>query len=381
MKLASIVGARPQFIKLAPLARSLELHRKVGGEPIDHVIIHTGQHYDRAMSEIFFEELEIPRATLNLGVGSGSHGNQTGQMLDKIEQALLELSPDMVLIFGDTNSTLAGALAAAKLQIAMAHVEAGLRSFNRRMPEEINRVLADHVSDLLLAPTPTALENLAREGLSERTVFTGDIMYDAVLYNLELAARKSRILERLALEPRSYAVATVHRAENTDDEQRLGNLLQVFNDIAANSFHLVLPLHPRTAKLVRSRFPGWSPHPRLRTIEPVGHLDMLWLLTHARMTLTDSGGLQKEAFFMGCPCITLREETEWVETIQAGCNVLSGIETGKIRAAMSTYETLFPSGKADSSAAVAASFGDGHAADMIKNALLSSWRQRASQLN
>jgi UDP-GlcNAc3NAcA epimerase len=384
MKLVSIVGARPQFVKIAPLARSFERHHKQGGQPIDHIIVHTGQHYDRDMSEIFFEELQIPDAALNLGVGSGRHGSQTGQMLDKIEQVLLALCPDMVVIYGDTNSTLAGALAAAKLHIPIAHVEAGLRSFNRRMPEEINRVVADHVADLLLAPTPGSLENLAREGLSERTVFTGDIMYDAVLYNLELAARKSKILERLALEPRSYAVATIHRAENTDDDQRLGNLLQVFNDIAANSFHLVLPLHPRTAKLVRSRFPEWSPHPCLRTTEPIGHLDMLWLVAHARMTLTDSGGLQKEAFFLGCPCITLREETEWVETIRAGGNVLSGIETGKIRAAMSTYETLFPSGKADFSAAVAASFGDGHAADMIKNALLSSWRQnhkRASRLN
>lgn len=370
MKLVSIVGARPQFIKIAPLLYSFERHNHLNGEPIEHIIIHTGQHYDVGMSDIFFEELGIPHAAFNLGVGSGCHGSQTGQMLDKIEQVLLETRPDMAVVYGDTNSTVAGALAAAKLHISVAHVEAGLRSFNRRMPEEINRIVADHVSDLLLAPTPTAMENLGKEGLSEKAMWTGDIMHDAVLFTRELAEWKSNILQRLALVPDSYGVVTVHRAENTDNEQRLGSLLAAFNDIAASALQLVFPIHPRTAKLLLAKFPGWSAHPRLHLIEPVGYLDMLCLVAQARMTLTDSGGLQKEAFFLGCPCITLREETEWVETIHGGGNILAGVEPARIRAAVSTWKSRFTAGKTDFSAKVTALFGNGHAADQIRNALL-----------
>jgi UDP-GlcNAc3NAcA epimerase len=370
MKVVSIVGARPQFIKIAPLSRSFDHFNSTAGAGIENIIVHTGQHYDSEMSDIFFDELEIPQPTINLGVGSALHGSQTGQMLEKIEQVLLERRADMVVTYGDTNSTLAGALAAAKLHIPVAHIEAGLRSFNRRMPEEINRIVADHVSDLLMAPTPTAIQNLKNEGLSNKTVLTGDIMYDAVLFNRAIAERRSKILEQLELVPRDYGLVTVHRSENTDDERRLGSLLTAFNDIAANMLRLVFPIHPRTAKLLSSRFSGWLPNPRLHIIEPVGYLDMLRLISQARISLTDSGGLQKEALFLGCPCITLREETEWVETIQAEANILTGVDPCKVRGAVSTWETRLSAGRPDFSATVRASFGDGHAADKIRDALL-----------
>ena len=369
-KVVSVVGARPQFIKVAPLVRSFDQFELRSGLPVDHVIVHTGQHYDASMSDVFFDELRIPPATFNLGVGSGSHGSQTGQMLAKIEETLLSSRPDIVVAYGDTNSALAATLSAAKLHIPVAHVESGLRSFNRRMPEEINRVVADHASDLLLAPTPTALANLEKEGLGERAILTGDIMYDAVLFNRGLAAERSRILERLALEPGRYGVVTIHRAENTDDETRLRKVLGALDEVAATTAELVFPLHPRTAKVVRARFPAWSPHPRLRVVPPLGYLDTLSLVGHARMLLTDSGGLQKEAFFLGCPCITLRDETEWVETVQGGGNILAGVEPDAIREAVSVWDARVPAGRADFSAAVAAAFGDGHAADAIRDAVL-----------
>jgi UDP-GlcNAc3NAcA epimerase len=369
-ELISIVGARPQFVKIAPLLRAFERHNSHGSQPVENIIVHTGQHYDAAMSDIFFEELSIPHPTINLGVGSGRHGSQTGQMLEKIEQVLLERQADMVVVYGDTNSTLAGALAAAKLHIPVAHVEAGVRSFNRRMPEEINRVIADHASDLLLAPTQTAMENLRKEGLSAKAVLTGDLMYDAVLFSRDVAEQRSTILERLNLAPGDYGVITVHRAENTDDDRRLGNLLAAFNDISASMLNLIFPVHPRTAKLLATRCPAWSPHPRLHLIEPIGYLDMLRLVSHARLTLTDSGGVQKEAFFLGCPCITLREETEWLETIYAGGNILAGVEPHKICDAVSTWEARLSSGRAGFSAEVAPLFGDGSAADKIRDTLL-----------
>lgn len=371
MKLVSIVGARPQFIKIALLARAIDQHNESGGEPIKHIVIHTGQHYDAGMSDIFFVELEIPRAAFNLGVGSGRQGRQTGRMLEKVEAALLETRPDVVVIYGDTNSTVAGALAAAKLHIPVAHVEAGLRSFNRRMPEEINRIIADHTSDLLLAPTPTAMENLAKEGLEEKAVWTGDIMYDAVLFNRDLAAQRSQILERLALKPRSYAVATVHRAENTDDEQRLRNLLTTFNAIAADDLHVVFPIHPRTAKQVSERFPDWAPHLRLQIIEPLGYLDMLRLVDQACVMLTDSGGLQKEAFFLGCPCVTLREETEWVETVEAKGNILAGVAPEAILSAMSMWKNGLSEKRIDYPTRMHIAFGDGQAAIRMTNLFLS----------
>jgi UDP-GlcNAc3NAcA epimerase len=369
-ELISIVGARPQFVKIAPLLRAFDRHNSHVSQPVENIIVHTGQHYDAAMSAIFFEELSIPHPTINLGVGSGRHGSQTGQMLAKIEQVLLERQADMVVVYGDTNSTLSGALAAAKLHIPVAHVEAGVRSFNRRMPEEINRVIADHASDLLLAPTQTAMENLRKEGLSAKAVVTGDLMYDAVLFSRDVAEQCSTILERLNLAPGDYGVITVHRAENTDDERRLGNLLAAFNDISASVLKLIFPVHPRTAKLLAMRCPAWSPHPRLHLIEPIGYLDMLRLVSHARLTLTDSGGVQKEAFFLGCPCITLREETEWLETIHAGGNILAGVEAYKICDAVSTWEARLSTARPGFSAEGAGLFGDGSAADKVRDTLL-----------
>lgn len=370
MKLVSVVGARPQFVKIAPLSRAIERHNGAGREPVEEIIVHTGQHYDVCMSDVFFKELDIPHAALNLDIGSGTHGTQTAKMLEGIEQALLAKSPDIVVTYGDTNSTIAGALTAAKLQIAAAHVEAGLRSFNRRMPEEINRIVADHVSDLLLAPTATAIDNLQREGLGERAVLTGDIMYDAVLFNLRLARQKSTILERMELEAGHYGLVTVHRAENTDDITRLRSLLAAFNEIAANGLRLVFPLHPRTAKFVTSHIRDWKAHAELQLLDPVSYLDMLRLLDNARVTLTDSGGLQKEAFILGCPCVTLRDETEWVETIRGGGNILTGVDPAKVIAAVNTWSGRFPQGNADFSAAVTSSFGSGDAADRILKAIL-----------
>lgn len=298
MKVISIVGARPQFVKLAPVARAVEKARSRGTD-LEHIIVHTGQHYDAVMSDVFFAELDLPEAQFNLGVGSGTHGSQTGAMLSQIEQVLLAVRPHVVVVYGDTNSTLAGTLASAKLHIAVAHVEAGLRSFNRAMPEEINRIVADHVCDLLLAPTPAAMQNLAVEGLGKRAVFAGDIMYDAVLHYRMLADERSTIRSQFGLEAGSYGVVTVHRAENTDDHSRLANLLAAFNCIAEGGLPLVFPVHPRTRQRIFTQFPDWATHPGVKLVDPLGYLDMLALLDHASLALTDSGGLQKEAFFSG----------------------------------------------------------------------------------
>ncbi|GAB4416552.1 MAG: UDP-N-acetylglucosamine 2-epimerase (non-hydrolyzing) [Bacteroidia bacterium] len=370
LTLVSIVGARPQFIKLAPLQAAVARYNETRGEQIRHLTIHTGQHYDKDMSDIFFEELEIPHPDYNLGVGSGSHGAQTGKMLKGIEEILLREQPDMLIIFGDTNSTAAGALAAAKIHIPIAHVEAGLRSFNRRMPEEINRIVSDHISDILLAPTPTAVHNLQREGLADKTVMTGDIMYDTVLHYREVAARKSDILNRLGLTDRGYAVATVHRAENTDDPTKLEALLNTFNRIAAEHLPIVFPLHPRTRHRLPRVLPDWRAHERLHLIDPVGYLDMIQLVGHARMAFTDSGGLQKEAFFLNCPCITLRPETEWVETVVAGGNIIVGSDPFKMVEALRHWEDRYAAGEVDFSAAVKPYFGEGCAADVILEAVL-----------
>ncbi|MEM2001807.1 MAG: UDP-N-acetylglucosamine 2-epimerase (non-hydrolyzing) [Candidatus Methanomethylicaceae archaeon] len=317
----SIVGARPQFIKAAPVGKAL---RAAGHTEI---LVHTGQHYDDEMSAVFFRDLEIPEPDYNLGVGSGTHGWQTGQMLIRIEEVLLREKPDWVLVYGDTNSTLAGALAAAKLHIPVAHVEAGLRSFNRRMAEEINRVLTDHISDLLFCPTQTAVENLRREGITQGVYLVGDVMYDAALQYLALAEQKSRILERLGLRPKEYALATVHRAENADDPQRLRAIFAGLEAIAQTGLPVILPLHPRTRKQAEAL--GLSPN-GVRVLEPVSYLDMLLLEKNARVILTDSGGVQKEAFFFRVPCVTLREETEWVETVEAGWNVVVGANRERI---------------------------------------------------
>ncbi|MCL4133420.1 UNVERIFIED_CONTAM: hypothetical protein GTU68_011316 [Idotea baltica] len=367
----SIVGARPQFIKLAPLARAIAAHNQSGKAPIRHLILHTGQHYDPGLSDVFFDELEIPKADHHLGVGSGSHGKQTAKMLENIEATLIAEKPSVVIIYGDTNSTIAGSLAAAKLHIPVAHIEAGLRSFNRKMPEEINRVMADHASDLLLAPTHVAVGHLTREGLGDRTVLTGDIMYDAVLQNVILAQEKATIGDKLGLKAETYALATCHRAENTDDPQRLMSILNTLNEIAANRFPVVLPLHPRTANQLKTHHPDWTPHSNLQLIDPVGYLDMMHLVAHARMILTDSGGLQKEAFFLNRPCITMRDETEWTETVTEGGNVIVGADSDKIREAVAAWESRISSGTADFSSAVQKAFGKGDAAEIILNSIAS----------
>ncbi len=321
MRVVTVLGARPQFIKAAPVCHAL---RAAGHS---EAILHTGQHYDRQMSDVFFDELDIPEPALNLGVGSSSHGRQTAQMLSGIESYLLEQHPDWVLVYGDTNSTLAGALAACKLNIPVAHVEAGLRSFNRRMPEEHNRVLVDHCADMLFCPTPTAVEHLRNEGVLDGVHLVGDTMYDAVLAFGERAERRSRILYDLNLVGRRYLLATIHRPYNTDDPERLRRLLQALADLPDP---VIFPVHPRTRARIESLALGQQLR-QLRFIEPVGYLEMLALEKHARVVLTDSGGVQKEAFFFGVPCLTLRPETEWVETVQSGMNVVVDTDVERIR--------------------------------------------------
>jgi len=327
IKVVSVVGARPQFIKCAAVSREL---RKVARE----VLVHTGQHYDDAMSDVFFRELEIPAPDHRLGVGSGPHGAQTGEMLRRIEEVLVAERPDYVLVYGDTNSTLAGALAATKLHVPVAHVEAGLRSFNRRMPEEINRVVTDHLAALHFCPTETAVANLANEGIREDVYLVGDVMYDATLYYRDVAARKSDILKRLRLQPREYVLATIHRAENTDAPNRLGGIVDGLVQVA-QQLPVVLPVHPRTQQALERDQLWQRARAALTVIEPVGYLDMLTLESNARLIATDSGGVQKEAFFCRVPCVTLREETEWVELVPSGWNELvAAFEEGRCAVAL-----------------------------------------------
>ena len=351
LRIASIVGARPQFVKLAPVCRAIAAHNAEGGPAIQHMIVHTGQHYDTELSDIFFEELEIPRADINLGVGSGPHGQQTGRMLELFERFLLEQKPDAVIVYGDTNSTIAGALVAVKQHVPVAHVEAGLRSFNRMMPEEINRIATDHVSDLLFAPTQTAVDLIAKEGLAHRAVLTGDVGYDAVLFNKGLADRKSTLLQRLGLTAGKYAVLTVHRSENTE-RGKLTQLLAWLAEAAGEDMHIVFPIHPRTAGLLPRDPEKFNQFPGMRLIKPVGFLDMLQLVANARLALTDSGGVQKEAYFLGTPCVTLREETEWVETVKVGANILTGLDRQKIIDAVAHWKQATANG-------ARARFGDG----------------------
>lgn len=319
MKIVTVIGARPQFIKAAAVSHVLR-----ESPSLREILVHTGQHYDENMSAVFFEELGIPHPEVHLGVGSGLHGAQTARMLEGIERVLVEEKPDWVLIYGDTNSTLAGAVAAAKLHIPVAHVEAGLRSFNRRMPEEINRVIADQLSEVLLVPTETAAQNLMREGIaSSRVHRVGDVMYDAALYFGSIAETKSSILRTLGLGAKTYILATVHRAENTDSPQRL---LAIFEGLAevAEKTPVVLPLHPRTRAILEKGEPALKhAASKLRIVDPVGYLDMIQLEKNARALATDSGGVQKEAFFFRVPCVTLRDETEWVELVELGWNRLA----------------------------------------------------------
>ncbi len=319
MHIVTVIGARPQFIKAAVVSRAL------AGRGVKEMLVHTGQHYDANMSDVFFDELEIPRPAYNLGIGGGTHGKNTGRMIEAIEQVLLDEKPEKLLVYGDTDSTLAGALAAVKLHIPVVHVEAGLRSFNRRMPEEINRILTDHAAELLLAPTQTAMKHLADEGIpAERCHLVGDVMYDAALYYGKKAEQESRVLEDLGLAPKEYILATVHRAENTDDPFRLKAIMDGF---AAVDMPIVLPLHPRTAARVSAA--GLQLPQNLQTIDPVGYLDMVQLERQSALIATDSGGVQKEAFFQGVPCVTLRDETEWVELVEGGWNRLVSPKSGQ----------------------------------------------------
>jgi UDP-GlcNAc3NAcA epimerase len=311
-RVLTIVGARPQFIKAAPVSHAL---RAAG---IDEILVHTGQHFDALMSDVFFDELDIPKPAFNLEVNSLGHGAMTGRMLERIEETLLATKPDLVLIYGDTNSTVAGALAASKLHIPVAHVEAGLRSFNRRMPEEINRVVADHLSTMLFCPTATAVANLASEGITKGVHAVGDVMFDTTIAAVKRAEGRSNILQTLGLPPHSYAVSTIHRAENTDDPESFKAVV-AWLEKAAKDSPIIMPVHPRTRKLMTSR--GIEPV-GVRLVEPLGYLDMAMLVHNATAVYTDSGGLQKEAYFHRVPCVTLRDETEWVETVEAGWNRL-----------------------------------------------------------
>jgi len=315
IRVLSVVGARPQFVKAAVVSRAMHEYSE-----IEELIVHTGQHYDHEMSDVFFEELAIPRPAYNLAVGSGSHGAQTGAMLAKIEEVILEEKPDWVLIYGDTNSTLAAALAASKLHIPVAHVEAGLRSFNMRMPEEQNRVVADHLSTLLLTPTAAADANLAKEGIAESKIrWVGDVMYDAALYAGQREQVGPSILERLGLEADRYILSTIHRAENTDVPMRIEAILAGLAEIAETQT-ILMPLHPRTCKLIAEDEQLKKLAEKLKIVPPVGYLEMAALEANTALVVTDSGGVQKEAYFHQKPCVTLRDETEWTELVDLGWN-------------------------------------------------------------
>jgi UDP-GlcNAc3NAcA epimerase len=353
MKIVTVIGARPQFVKLGPLAEAL------AGKATE-LVVHTGQHYDTRMSKVFFDDMGLPEPAVNLGIGSGYHGAMTGDMLKAIEEVLLRESPQLMIVFGDTNSTLAGALAACKLHIPVAHVESGLRSFNRLMPEEINRILTDHASDLLFCPTESAVEQLRQEGITSGVHCTGDVMLDALLHYQPIATARSNILKELELKPGNFNLVTIHRAENTDDEE---NLHSILTGLSNTDLPLVFPVHPRTRKILNSnRFQQLTASNKLlRIIEPVGFLDMISLEQSASRILTDSGGIQKEAYWLGKPCITLRNETEWTETVTQGYNRLVGANLGQI---VDALQNFFPNHQADSL------YGDGKASEGIVRAIL-----------
>jgi UDP-GlcNAc3NAcA epimerase len=349
-KILTIVGARPQFIKAAVISRWISK-----SEDLSEILVHTGQHFDKNMSDVFFSEMEIPKPLYNLEIHSLQHGAMTGRMLEKIEEILLKERPDIVLVYGDTNSTIAGALAAVKHHIKIAHVEAGLRSFNMNMPEEINRILTDRISDYLFCPTKTAIRNLEKEGFKSRPCLhlVGDVMYDASLYYSRVSSSKSSVILNLNLEKKKFALVTIHRQENTDIIKNLENIINALNNISKD-LQIVMPIHPRTAKIIaNSRIKI-----NFKTINPVGYFDMIELLKNCSIVLTDSGGLQKEAFFFKKHCITLREETEWIELIEAGVNTLTGSNQDKI---ISTFKKKmdipFPSCKK--------LYGNGNAGELI----------------
>jgi UDP-GlcNAc3NAcA epimerase len=356
VKVVTVLGARPQFIKAATVSRAMRAFR---GPVLDQRIVHTGQHFDDDMSRIFFEQMEIPQPHHHLGIADLPHGAMVERMIEAIESVLLNERPDWVLVYGDTNSTLAGSLAAAKLRVPLAHVEAGMRSFNARMPEETNRILSDRASQLLLCSTTAAVENLRREGLTEGVRLVGDVMYDSLLHYQEVARRQCSVAS-FGVFPREYALLTLHRAENTDDAARLRAILAAANSIA-RSFPMLLPLHPRTRAAIE-RLGDFSPSAGLKFCGPVSYFEMLVLEANARTILTDSGGVQKEAFFHRVPCITLRDETEWVETVELGWNVLCGADPERILGAWNAIDQ-------EHLRRDAAPYGDGHAADHVVRCL------------
>jgi len=351
VKVLSIVGARPQFVKAAPLSAALRQQH-------DEFLVHTGQHYDDAMSASFFRQLNIPEPDVNLNVGSGSHGEQTAAMLVGIETLIQEQQPDWVLVYGDTNSTLAGALAAVKLHIPIAHVEAGLRSFDQTMPEEVNRVLTDHVSTLLFSPTQTGVDNLAKEGIEQGVILTGDIMVDAVYQALPRAQAESTIHQDLGINPDApYAAVTIHRPINADHPEKLAAILAGLNALA---MPVIFPVHPRTQKAIQAL--DFTAAPNLHLISPLGYLDMLALVNGAAVLITDSGGLQKEAYLMRTPCITVRSETEWTETVSSGWNRLIEPTQAAMLSAVESAQAHIPTAHPDF-------YGDGHAAQKIVQAM------------
>jgi len=318
MKIVTILGARPQFIKAGSVSREISKHNS-----LEEVIVHTGQHYDANMSDIFFDEMKIAKPNYFLGIGGKSHGAMTGQMIEKIEEVVVKENPDWIIVYGDTNSTLAGAIVASKLHIKLAHIEAGLRSFNMKMPEEVNRILTDRVSNVLFCPTDTAVKNLQKEGyenLDSKIVKSGDVMQDGAMFYKELAIKPKCTIDD------KYILATIHRAENTDDEKRLSGIFSALNEIGKDK-QVILPLHPRTKNILKNLALDIQ---NLTIIEPVGYLEMVWLIDNSSLVMTDSGGLQKEAYFFEKPCITLRDETEWVELVDLGTNVLVGADKEKI---------------------------------------------------
>jgi UDP-GlcNAc3NAcA epimerase len=317
MKIITIIGARPQFVKAATLSRELQKHND-----IQEVIIHTGQHFDANMSSVFFEQMHIPKPDYNLGIASLTHGAMTGRMMEEIEKIVIEEKPDWIVVYGDTNSTLAGALVASKLHVKLAHVEAGLRSFNMKMPEEVNRILTDRISDVLFCPTVTAVKNLEKEGFENFNCSiekVGDVMYDAALFYKEKAQNPNFEL------PKEFVLATIHRAENTDTKEKLAIIIEAFNEIN-KEIPVILTLHPRTKQFIEK----YNLTPEFYLIDPVGYLEMIYLIDHCEMIMTDSGGLQKEAYFFKKPCVTLRDQTEWIELVNSGANILSEISFEEI---------------------------------------------------
>jgi len=359
LKLMTVVGARPQFIKASAVSRAI---KRLSGQAVTEIMVHTGQHYDHNLSNVFFEQMAMTLPAYNLNVGSESHGVQTGRMLEKLEGVMMEVRPDWVMVYGDTNSTLAAALAASKLHIPVAHVEAGLRSFNRRMPEEINRILTDHIARLLFCPTKTAVNLLKKEGVSMGVHHVGDVMYDCALFFKNQARTESRILDTLHLEAGHFGLVTLHRPENTDDPKRLTDIWDALNE-ASQALSLVFPIHPRTRQALEALSLLEQHNKGLHIVDPVPFLDMVALEQAAQVILTDSGGIQKEAFFYKMPCITMRDQTEWVETETFGVNRVVGSDKTRILEAWQwalAGDIHFPETTV---------YGDGHTAEAILDIL------------